>query len=111
GARDGGDDLDRLLRREAAFLEQLGERLPVEVVHDDEVAPALVADLVDLDDVRVVERGGELGLLLEASEELRVRRGARREDLDRVALAGRAPLLGLEEDAHAAAGDLAPELV
>ena len=44
----------------------------LDVAHRDEEAPVCLAGFVDRDDVRVVERGGELGLGQEPSPEVAV---------------------------------------
>ena len=56
---------DRVDRRAAA--RQCGERLTLDELHRQEPAAVELADLVDGDDVRVVERRGRPGLLLESA--------------------------------------------
>jgi hypothetical protein len=64
-------------------FEPRGERLPFQVLHDEEIDPVLAADVVERADVRVVQRGDRARLAIEAFPELRVRRQRFREDLDR----------------------------
>ena len=70
----------------------------------------MLLDGVDVDDVGVGERGGELGLAHEAFAERRLHRELGREDLDRD-LAVEGEVLGEEDGAHAAAAELAGDLV
>ena len=51
----------------AAPPDERGERLPVDELHRQESPVADLADLVDGDDVRVVERRGGARFLLEAA--------------------------------------------
>ena len=70
-----GEDLDRLVGgQRAALAQDLRARLPVDVLHDDEVAVRLVVEpeVEDLDDVGVHEPGGGQRLALEARHEARV---------------------------------------
>jgi hypothetical protein len=66
-----GDDLGGAQRRQAlAALAALGaddrgHRLALEVLHRDEVRAVLLAQVVDIDDVRVPDLGGDAGLLEE----------------------------------------------
>jgi hypothetical protein len=61
------DDVDQVLEREPGpglvrRADQPPEVLPPDVLHGEEVGPVVLADVVDLDDVRVVERRREAGL-------------------------------------------------
>ena len=55
-----------LVERQRALLQAIGERLPLEQLHHEEVRVALVADVEERADVRVVERRDRLRLALEA---------------------------------------------
>ena len=62
---DGRGDVDRPLG------DPLGQALTLDVLHGEEVLPVELAHLVDVDDVRVAEPGGGLGLGLEPPDVLR----------------------------------------
>ena len=68
--RDEGDDLLRL--QLAALLQPRLQVGAVDVAHRDVEDPVLAARLVDRDDVRMLERGGDLRLALEALAEVLV---------------------------------------
>ena len=53
-----------------------------EVLHDDEVGVAVLAPVVDADDIRALQTGGRLRLLLEARGERGIARILRQHDLD-----------------------------
>ena len=94
---DGGADWQPVRRNQRV------ERLPVDVLHDDEVHVVVAADVVDGDDVRMVERGGGARLAQKARP-LR-RRCPLGEHLDcHVALQPR--IAGEIDGAHAALSDL-----
>ena len=58
----------RLPHRQRAAGERRGQRLSLDVLHDDEAAPVLgFAGLVDGADARVIERGGGAGLAEQAA--------------------------------------------
>jgi hypothetical protein len=61
--------------------DDLGQRVPFQVLHDDEVDVTLRADLVDGDDVGVVQSAGSSGLADESLTASRVRYCARQEKL------------------------------
>ena len=87
-----------------------GEVAAVDEAHRDEERAVLLAGLVDGHDVRVLERGRHARLALEAPAELRVGRELGHDDLQRHAAAE--PAVGGEvDDAHAAAPDLALDVV
>jgi hypothetical protein len=79
-------DLDamsqRLLHREWTLLQAVRERLPLQLFHDQEVDVALVPDVVQHADVRVVEGGNRPRLALEALAQGGVVGDVRRQDLD-----------------------------
>jgi hypothetical protein len=86
---DLGDDVDRVLDGDRAMtacidlLEEAVERPPVHELHDDVVGVVLQAELVDLGDVGVRERDGDLGLVHQHVHEARVERVLREDLLDR----------------------------
>ena len=67
--------------------------------------PVVLVDVVDRADVGVLERGGRAGLALEPLERLRVARQLLGQELQRDA-AAELQVLGLVDDAHAAAAEL-----
>ncbi len=97
--------LDQHLHRERRRHLPLGqhglERAAGHELHDEEVEPVGAFDGVDRDDVRVVEPGGGLRLLLEPRDDLGVARELRRQHLDRH-LALEREVVGEEDGAHAA---------
>ncbi len=105
------EDLARVLdrdvdRRGAAADDQLLQRAAVEELHRDVVGVLRLAAVVDRDDVRVVERGGVLGLAAEALDELVVVPVTAVEDLDRDA-AAELLVLGEVDVGHPAGAELA----
>ncbi len=65
------------------LLQHVLERRPRDVLHHEVVEAAFALDAVDRDDVRVVELGGGLGLLLEPAHDLIVLGDVGRQQLDR----------------------------
>ena len=80
--RDLDGDLQRLIQRQRALLHPLGQRLPVEILHDQEVDPVLGADVMERANVRVVQAGDGLRLALEPPLQIRVRSDVLGEHLD-----------------------------
>jgi hypothetical protein len=96
-------DAQHLGQRQPAAgpLQPLFERLAAEQLHGQERHAAVLADLIDGDDVLVLDGRGQPGLAQEAAVELGVGRQGRPHDLQghRAAEVG---VLGLEDDAHGA---------
>ena len=63
--RDLDRHLQRLIQRQRAFFQPLGQRVALQVLHDQEVDPVLLPDVVERADVRVVQAGDGLRLALE----------------------------------------------
>ncbi len=107
-------DLQRVVERAVGGQGGLGEpraqRLPLEQLRDDVVGPALLSDVVDGDDVRVVEAARRPRLELEAPAALLVAREPGREDLDRH-LASQPGVARTEHLAHAARPEGGEDLV
>ena len=83
-AQDLRDKIDRLADIDRALLADVfleGDAL--DIFHDDILQPVAVADVEDLDDVRVRKHRDRLGLVLETAAELLVRQILVFEDLDR----------------------------
>ena len=79
-----GRDPGRLARREGPGpLDDRGQVLAVDELHDDVRAGRILPEVVDRDDVRVVEGCRRLGLLPEARAEIGIPPVLRPEDLDR----------------------------
>ena len=94
----------------APAAHDLLQRVAVDVLHRDVVDAVLLAGVVDRHDVRVVELRGALGLAQEVLQRLRIllqRVGQHLERDDAVEHG----VLGLVDDAHAAAAELAEDLV
>jgi hypothetical protein len=105
------DIADRPLHRQRPFLtHQPGEVTPLDVLHDEEVDAIVLARVVRRDDVRVAQAGHGLGLVLEALQPARVSPARLGKDFEGHAPAQR-QLLGLVDDPHAAAADLADDAV
>ena len=102
-------DLDPHLQQrpelERPSPDPLAQRLALEQLHRDEVLALVLVDLVDGADAGVVEGGGGAGLALEALERGRVPRHLRGQELERD-VAAELRVLGLVDDAHAAAAEL-----
>ena len=89
-------------------LEHGVQRQSADELHDVEVGALMLADPEDRDDVGVVQPRGGLGLALEPDEELGVEQPVVAQHLQRHAAAQRL-LLGLVDDPHPAAADLAEQ--
>ncbi len=98
------------VERERALLEPLGERLAIEVLHDQICRAVLFADVVQRADVRVVELGNRARFTIEALAETRVGGERVRQDLDRDG-AVETGIAGLVDLAHTAGTDRALNLV
>ncbi len=95
-------DLEQFVERHRLVADAALERLAVEQLHDDELLPVVIADVVQRADVRVVERGRDARFALEALDCLRIAREVGRQHLDGD-LAAEPRVLGAIDDAHAAA--------
>ena len=105
-----GDQLGGLAGRQRSLGQPLGEALPLDEAHREVMLALVLADLEDRHDARMVEVGRRLGLGVEALDVGLVGELAGEDHLERDG-AVEADLPGLEDDAHAAAGDLADDLV
>ena len=101
GARHLRDDADRVRRVQTAALQALLEVTPLDVAHGDEEDVLGRPGLVDRDDVRMVDRRGQLRLAQEAVTERLVLGEARSQQLERD-LPLEPQILGQVDDAHAA---------
>ena len=103
-------ELERLTRS-LRFAENVSQAAAVDQLHGVVMHAALAADGEDRHDVGVVQPGDGLGLAMEPMHRLLIGHGAKPENLQGHATAQRG-LLGLVDDAHAAAAELAddPEL-
>ena len=97
-----------MLHRQSQFGDHLRQRLALDELHRVVVHAAFAADAVDRDDVRVVQARRRLGFVLEALQLPRVHRRGEGQHLERDAAVQR-NLLGLVDDAHAAAADFADQ--
>jgi hypothetical protein len=80
--RDFGRDLHGLIERKWALFKAHGERLAVEMGHDQVVSAVDRADIVDAADVGMVECGNGARFTLEASPRVAVARELGRKDFD-----------------------------
>ena len=74
--------LERLIERQRALLQPLGQRVAVQELHDQEVDAVLVPNVEEGANVRVVQAGDGLGLALEPLLEIGVRGDVPGEDFD-----------------------------
>ena len=98
---DLGGDLQRLVERKRPFLEARGQRLAVEMRHDEVVRAVDVPDVVDAADVRMVQRGDGPRLAFETRAQIGIAGDVTRQDLDRDG-AIEARVAGLVDLAHPA---------
>jgi hypothetical protein len=67
---DLAGDLQRLVERERPFLEPRGQRLALEMRHDQIVRAVTLADVVDAADVGMIQGGDRAGLALETRPQI-----------------------------------------
>ena len=72
----------RLADREGAVGDPIGQRLPLEILHHEEIDAILLADVVEDADVRMVQRRDDTRFPIEPLTELRIGRERRRKDFD-----------------------------
>ncbi len=82
GVRDLLRDRERVVDRDPAALQALGEVFPFDEFQDQEQRVARVLEPVDRRDVRVIEGGQHLRFPLETGEPVRVLRNGGREHFD-----------------------------
>ena len=70
--RDLDGNRECLIEWQRTLLQPLGHDLPVEILHDQEVDAVPVADVVEMADVRVVQRGDRAGLELKSLLQVRI---------------------------------------
>jgi hypothetical protein len=79
-------DLDgkprRLIQRQRASLQSIGQRFPFEVFHDEEIDPVVLADIVENTDVRMPQCRDSLRLPKKTLAPIRIVAKMRRQDLD-----------------------------
>ena len=80
--REGGRVGQRFVERQRSAREARGERLPVEILHDQELDVVLAAHVVERADVRMIEPRDGPGFALEALAPVRLIGGLGRQDLD-----------------------------
>src|SRR6516165_11937853 len=64
--------LECLIERERTFLQSELERLALEILHDQERRPVLLADVIQRADVGMIELRDRAGLAVESLAELRI---------------------------------------
>ena len=101
GACDLSQDADRVRRVQAAVFEAFSQVTPLDIAHGDEEELLGSPGLVDRDDVRMVDRRGQLRLVEEAVTERFVLGEAGSEQLERD-LPLESQILGQVDDAHPA---------
>ena len=80
---DLGRDLQRLLERKRPFLEARGQRLALQVRHDEKVRAIDAADVVDAADVGMVQSRDRASLALEPGPPFGIASDLTWQDLDR----------------------------
>ena len=100
GARNLYEDADRVRRVQTASVEALVQVTTLDVAHRDVEEVLRPPSLIDRDDVRVVDRGGQLRFVQEAITERRVPGKAGLQQLQRD-LPLEPQILGQVDDAHA----------
>ena len=103
------DELEHTLGQER-LADEIRQRTPGHVLHDEVGALLELTEIQDRDDVRVVERGDALGLGEETDEELRVLGELRGEELDGHRTV-EADVTGTPHFGHAPASESVIELV
>ena len=103
-------NLARLVDGERAALEHRGQRLALDVLHDEAGGASVFGDVVEGAYVRVVERGDHPAFALESAPKPVVRREVGTDDLDRDHAAEPA-VARAEHLSHAAAPELRLEPV
>ncbi len=73
GRRDLARDAERLVDGKRPARDALGQRLAFDELQDERLGAARLLEAVDVRNVRMVERGEDLGLALEARQPLRIR--------------------------------------
>ena len=74
-------DRQRLVERNRPLRDAVGERRPLDQLHDEGLHTIRLLQTVDVSDVRMIERGEDLRLSLEPREPVRVRRERIRQHL------------------------------
>src|SRR3984885_7612083 len=79
---DGDSNLQRFVQRQRAFAKALRKSLSFEKLHHQIVCVVLRSDVVEMTDVRMVQRGDGPGFALHALFQFRRRGEMRRQDFD-----------------------------
>ena len=103
-------DLQRLVERQRPFLEARGQRLALEMRHDEVVRAIDAADVVDAADVGMVQGRDGASLALEAGPQIGIASDLTRQDLDRDCPI-EARVAGFVDLTHAAQPDLGSDFV
>ena len=107
---DLGGDLQRLVERKRSLHEPRGQRLALEMRHDQVVRAIDVADVVDAADVRMIERGNRPRLAFETCTQIGIAGDFSWQDLDGDC-AIEARVAGFVDLAHAARAERAEDFV
>src|SRR5207253_1610501 len=109
-AGDVGGDAQRVAQRQRPARERVGERLPLQVLHDEVVDAVLMPDVVERADVRMVQPRDRPRLPLETLAQRRARGELRRQDFDGD-VAAEARVAGAIDLAHAAGAERRDDFV
>ena len=107
---DLGGDRQRLVERERPVLEPRGQRLALEMRHDQVVGAIDAADVVDAADVGMIQRSDSSCLAFEAGSQIRIVSDFTRQNLDRHR-AIEAGVAGFVDLAHATRAKRAEDFV
>ena len=107
---DGGAESPRLLPAERATADDRMQAVALDELEDEHRLPAVLEDVVEPDDVRVLEPGECRGLALEARAELLVVGDPGVQHLERH-LAPEPLVVGTPDDAHATATELVAQAI
>ncbi len=108
--RDGRAESPRLLPAERATADDCVQAVSLDELEDEHRLPAILEDVVEPDDVRVLEPGKCRGLALEARAELLVVGDPGMQHLERH-LAPEPLVVGAPDDAHATATELVAQAI
>ena len=103
-------DVEQRIQAERAGGKPILQRRALQVLHDDERTPVLLADVMDGADVRVVQRRRRPRFTRESAQCVRIRRELVGDELERHR-AAESRVFGLIHDAHAAAADLFDDVI
>ena len=103
-------EIEQRLEFHRLAVDPLLQRLAFQQLHGDEVASAVLPDLVDSADIRVVQSGGGARFALKTVEREGIFFRLRRQELERY-VAAQVDVLGFVDNAHPSAAQLREDAV